>query len=329
MQTLHVTVIIPVYDDPSGLAVCLRNLANQDYPTDCFDVIVVDNGSPEPLKLSAPRPKNTRLICETKPGSYAARNAAIREAHGAVIAFTDADCAPAPDWISSGVEHLAQDPKIGLVAGRIESPLPTGRDPHSVELYQHVHAFPQEHYALESHFGATANVFTRRQVLDEVGFFNESLQSGGDREWGNRVHAAGWKVVYGQHALIDHPPRTTWTGHWKKLVRVHEGERDRRNRAGQPAHTLLTLDVQDIVPPVKTIRRISAERDSSWDRQTKVKYAVGATLARWAGVAARWKVGVAAAIAEQSGPLPLRSGRRVAIPQEKETTTSTRGNTND
>lgn len=327
MSTQHVTVIIPVYDDPKGLAVCLRSLANQDYPTDYFDVIVVDNGSPEPLKLPSPRPKNTRLLCESTPGSYAARNAAIREAHGTVIAFTDADCAPAPDWISSGVEYLSRDPKVGLVAGRIESPLPTGRNPHSVELYQHIHAFPQEHYAVEAHFGATANVFTRRQVLDEVGFFNESLQSGGDREWGNRVHAAGWKVVYGEHAHISHPPRSTWSGHWKKLVRVHEGERDRRDRAGQPASTLLTLGVHDVVPPLKTIQRVSAEHSSSWDKQTKAKYALGATVARWAGVAARWKVGVAAVIAEQSGPLPLRGGRRVKVQPDQSTTSTGPGET--
>lgn len=309
MSTPHVTVIIPVYNDQAGLDVCLRHLAAQDYPQEHFDVIVVDNGSTVPMQLTSPRPRNTQILVETQRGSYAARNAALAETTSEVIAFTDGDCAPAPDWLSEGVDVLSSSPTVGLVAGRIDTVLPAGRPARSVELFEHVHAFPQDRYAEESHFGATANVFTRKQVIADAGDFDASLQSGGDREWGNRVHAAGWKVVYGPKVVVAHPPRQTWGQHWRKLVRVHEGERDRRLRSGQAPGSMLKLKVQDVVPPLKTIRRVSADPAYDWSKETTAKYAAGATLSRWAGLAARWKVGVTAVLREHATPQPLRSGK--------------------
>lgn len=318
MTTPHVTVIIPVYEDQAGLDVCLRHLAQQDYPADRFEVLVVDNGSKTPLKLTTPRPVNTRMLVETQQGSYAARNAAIAETTTDLIAFTDGDCAPAKTWLSEGVKILENSPTVGLVAGRIDTTLPTTRPATSVELFEHVHAFPQERYASESHFGATANVFTRRQVLDEAGNFDATLQSGGDREWGNRVHAAGWQVVYGPNVVVEHPPRQNWGQHWRKLIRVHEGERDRRLRSGLAPHSMLTIAVHDVVPPLKTIKRVSADPTRGWPKETKARYAAGATLARWAGLAARWKVGLGAVLNEHATPQPLRSGKVQRSPQRSD-----------
>ncbi|MEM8761253.1 MAG: glycosyltransferase family A protein, partial [Pseudomonadota bacterium] len=102
-----ISVIIPVFNDAGGLARCLDALARQ---TDAapFEVIVVDNGSDPPLDpATLPALPSLRLIRETAPGSYAARNAGIAAARAAILAFTDADCRPRPDWLAAG--HAAID----------------------------------------------------------------------------------------------------------------------------------------------------------------------------------------------------------------------------
>ncbi len=59
-----------------------------------------------------------RMIHEPLPGSYAARNQGLSQARGNIVAFTDADCIPNPDWIEKGVRTLQKFPECGLVAGK-------------------------------------------------------------------------------------------------------------------------------------------------------------------------------------------------------------------
>jgi hypothetical protein len=88
------------------------------------------------------------------------------------------------------------------------------------------YAFPQERFVREQHFGATANVFTRREVLAKVGWFDAALKSGGDREWGQRVHASGLAVVYAPDVVVLHPARRTFREYEGKIRRVVGGMRD-------------------------------------------------------------------------------------------------------
>jgi glycosyltransferase involved in cell wall biosynthesis len=48
-QKLNFSVVVPTYNRPSQLRKCLEGLANQHYPSDAFEVIVVDDGSTQPL----------------------------------------------------------------------------------------------------------------------------------------------------------------------------------------------------------------------------------------------------------------------------------------
>src|ERR1044071_6513252 len=104
-----VSVIVPVWNDSARLDRCLRALEEQTYPGDLYEVVVVDNGSDEPLGPVIERHGRASLVRETKPGSYAARNTGLAHARGEVVAFTDADCLPAPDWIEQGVARLRRD----------------------------------------------------------------------------------------------------------------------------------------------------------------------------------------------------------------------------
>lgn len=221
------SVIIPVYNDTERLGRCLDCIARQTYPARRMQVLVIDNGSTEDLAATVARhlPSAT-LLHELRPGSYAARNRGLVEAHGEILAFTDSDCLPEVDWLSTGVAELQQDPSLGLVAGRIvlfpyEANRPTG-----AELYDLQFGLAQKTTLERDHYGLTANLFTRRTVVDQVGPFDPSLRSNGDREWGTRVWAAGYPMRYAESSVVRHPARRSLRELARKARRVVGGRID-------------------------------------------------------------------------------------------------------
>src|SRR5690606_25599137 len=93
-----VSVVIPVRDDAEGAQLCVAALGDQTYPAERYEVVLVDDGSADSLRLSDIPSAAARVVHQPRSGSYAARNAGIDQAAGEIIAFTDSDCLPSPDW---------------------------------------------------------------------------------------------------------------------------------------------------------------------------------------------------------------------------------------
>jgi glycosyltransferase involved in cell wall biosynthesis len=246
-----VSVVIPTYDDPR-LVLLLDTLRGQTYDRDRYEVIVCDNGSRADVSEQVGVISNdvsARTVFEPRPGSYCARNAALREATGSVLAFTDADCLPAADWLVSGVAALSGPAAPDLVAGRVEV-FAGGFDMTATELFETVKAFPQQGYVERERFGATANLFVRREVVDRVGPFDATLHSGGDREFCNRAVDAGFSIVYDDTVIVRHPARR----HLSELRR-----KQRRTSRGLFASGAMTPTVRDVIvgfrPPLRTLYR--------------------------------------------------------------------------
>jgi glycosyltransferase involved in cell wall biosynthesis len=136
-------------------------------------------------------------------GAYNARNRALKCARGEWVAFTDAGVVVDSGWIETGIAGLKKaDYACGPV---IISEQTVHGIPH---LYDWLNSFPVERYFRNSHFGPTANLFVRREMIERLGAFDARLRSGGDVEFGNRVHAAGFVQRYSRHQTVYHPPRT-------------------------------------------------------------------------------------------------------------------------
>ncbi|MCB8942430.1 MAG: glycosyltransferase [Ardenticatenaceae bacterium] len=249
MPQPFVSVIIPVFNDTDRLLICLQHLQNQTYPRDKYEIIVIDNGSTEPVK-SCQLATTVVLLEELQVGSYQARNKGLAIAQGEVIAFTDSDCQPAVDWLEMGVQALLAAPDCGLVGGRIQV------FPHNpakmtiTEFYESLTAFPQEEYIEEYHFSAGANMFTWKRVVEEVGAFAPALKSSGDAEWGNRIHAHGYALRYADTAVVAHPARRFLREVVQKEVRKAGGFYDKNLPQQPPLKELL----RGFLPPVHLIR---------------------------------------------------------------------------
>jgi glycosyltransferase involved in cell wall biosynthesis len=227
-----VSVIVPVRDGARTLVACLDALGRQDpVPGVTVEVVVVDNGSTDGSReLAARHPAVSRVVSETRPGSYAARNAGLAIATGDLIAFTDADCVPAPDWLRAGVMAVAGN--VDLVAGHVTPQV--SEVPSVWERFDAGHHVDQRKYVEVMGFGATANLFVRRIVLEGVGPFDAAMGSGGDRELCRRAVTAGFRLAYAPDAVVVHGSRRTALETWRLHRRLGAGLRQLHQRGLHP-----------------------------------------------------------------------------------------------
>jgi len=221
-----VSVIVPFRNARASLDALLGCLRAQSLPRERFEVLLVDDASTDGSAdwldrelASGPElhPWARLLRHREQRGSYAARNTALEVARAPAFAFTDADCRPEPDWLERGLAALSRWPRA---AGRIE--IDRAHPGSLVELVDASRFLRQEHYVREG-FGATANLFVRREVVEAVGAFEPRLRSGGDHEFGQRASRAGFDIALAEDAVVRHGCRTSFRALFRKAERVGYG----------------------------------------------------------------------------------------------------------
>jgi len=114
---VRVSVVIPTYKRPQSLARCLDALDRQQRPAE--ETIVVARGDDlDSQELVRSRGDRVRLVEVHRAGVVAAMNAGIDASSGDVVALTDDDAAPHPDWLARLVEVYERDPPVAAVGGR-------------------------------------------------------------------------------------------------------------------------------------------------------------------------------------------------------------------
>jgi glycosyltransferase involved in cell wall biosynthesis len=186
-----VTVVIPTYRRPDRLVRLLKTLPSQTLEPDQFEVIVVDDCSGddtgEVLKSMVADLPYTLRSYETPAnrGPGPARNIGWRAARADVIAFTDDDCLPEPDWLEKGLQAIGSNPRLGVVQGHTApvdiTPLLQNRWNHSVIIEASTPYFE------------TCNIFYRRLALEDGGGFGEHYNWWGG--WYCEDTLAGWRAI--------------------------------------------------------------------------------------------------------------------------------------
>lgn len=99
---LTISVIIPTYNRKEWLCQTLESLAQQTWPADRFEVIVVDDGSEDDTaEISAATfPFTLRYFWQTNQGDAAARNTGAQQSQADVLVFLDDDILVAPDYLA-------------------------------------------------------------------------------------------------------------------------------------------------------------------------------------------------------------------------------------
>lgn len=201
---VHISVVIPCWNAESTLDACLSALAAQTLAPGTFEVLLVDNNSTDRSIEIAKRHPHVTLLHEAKQGAYAARNRALGEIEGSVVAFTDPDCVPEPDWLERLTAPFA-DESVQIVLGR---PVPVGRSATleviaEYEREKEAFVFASDDPSL--YYGHTNDMAARRSAFDALGLFEERAR-GGDTIFVRRVvdrHGCA-SVRYCPEARVEH-----------------------------------------------------------------------------------------------------------------------------
>jgi len=203
-----VNVIIPVLNGGGTLRACLESLRAQTYEGKIIPVVIND-GSTDNTSEVAREFSEVKLLEQENHGRAAARNKGISESDAEIIAFTDADCVPEPDWLERLIARLRENDNRGVVSGAMT--IRTGSN-----LWQRLdhqawaHSIGPEAPAGPTLFGSTANMALYRAVFNEVGGFDSRLRGSEDSDLAFRIHRAGYENFFEPKAVIIHNhPRTT------------------------------------------------------------------------------------------------------------------------
>jgi len=221
-ERVTTSVIVPVYNDPEGLRTTLDSLLDQT--ADDYEIIIADNGSTDRTALFAKqyatRERVTRVVEDDIQGSYAARNAGIGVAEGKILCFVDADMWVDTDWVES-VQRRMREGNIDYMGCNVEIVLDS--DTFCGE-YNRRTGFPVAEYIDDERFAPTCCLVVRRQVIEDVGPFDERLISSGDVEFGRRVHCAGYEQAFAPDITMYHPARETLRALISKRYRISRGD---------------------------------------------------------------------------------------------------------
>lgn len=222
-----VSVVVPIYNGEADLPDLISCLVSQTYPQDRVEYFLVDNNSSDRtgkiLKQAAEiHPIQICPLQETKiQSSYAARNTGIRAAVGEILAFTDADCRPQPQWLKSLIQPFSNQ-EVVIAIGEI-----TGL-PGKTLLEQHAakqETLSQKHTLAHPFcaYGQTANLAIRHSALEKVGLFRPYLTTGGDADICWRIlktNIGRWEFV--PEAVVQHRHRATFaelSSQWRRYGR--------------------------------------------------------------------------------------------------------------
>ncbi len=227
-------VVIPVRDDPGGLAVTLDSLAAT---APGLAVVVVDDGSRRPVTAGPPPGRagpdgegaaRPLILRRTVPGGpAAARNTGWRAAGAAeVFVFVDAGCTLPAGWPAALLGHFA-DPGLAAAAPRVRS-RPVGGAPAGLVLYEELHS-PLDLGPAPAPvrpggavgYVPSAVLAVRAAALAEAGGFDEGFRFGEDVDLVWRLAQTGWRVRYDPAVQATHPVRPSWPA-WARQ-RFHYG----------------------------------------------------------------------------------------------------------
>ncbi|MEA3339293.1 MAG: glycosyltransferase [Chloroflexota bacterium] len=241
-----ISIIVPVYNTEDTLDDCLVALETQTLPGEQYEIVVVDDGSTDGSADIA-RQHQVRLIQQPNAGPAAARNRGARAARGELLLFTDADCAPAPDWLERMMAPF-RDPKVAGCKG-------VYRTRQTELVARFVQLEYEGKYARMAHqeridFVDTYSAAYRRDIFLTNGGFDERFPTASveDQEFSFRLARQGYRLVCVPQAVVYHRHDVTigeyWRrkfgiGYWKALLLRWHPE-----RAVRDSHTPQTLKAQ-------------------------------------------------------------------------------------
>ncbi len=221
-EKTFVSVVVPIRNEEKNIAGCLQSVVKQTYPSEMFEVLVIDGFSDDQTRrivrdFQSYHPQvqlldNPRRIVPT------ALNIALKAARGDVIIRVDGHAEIAPDYLEKCVEYLhssgadctggyilsINDSFVGkAIALAMSSPFGVGN--------ARFRTSGKSGFVDTLAFGAY-----QREIFQKIGNFDEELVRCQDDEFNYRLRKAGGKIFFTPEIRSKYYPRTSLKKLWKQ-----------------------------------------------------------------------------------------------------------------
>jgi glycosyltransferase involved in cell wall biosynthesis len=201
-----ISVIVPAFNAEKTIRKCVESLLAQDYPNK--EIMFVNDGSTDATGAILQEYKSIKVFQTSGLGPSAARNLALDQVQGDLVAFTDADCIADKKWLSQLFREINNDDIAG-VGGTQKSPPDDsrlGKEIHHllseigfISDYMH-----QKNCVMSTRHNPSCNVLYKRDVLTRMGGFKTDLWPGEDTDLDRRLELAGYKFLFNPDAVVYH-----------------------------------------------------------------------------------------------------------------------------
>jgi len=212
METVAVSIIVTCKNNAETIGECLQTLVEQDFPHDVIEIIVVDacstDGTPDIAK------KFTEKVYVESMNAAEAYNFAQKLASHPILGFVDSDAKVENGWLKKLVPHLSE-PNVAGVSGTIETwntqnPWARSIGYEIKNRYNRIGKYTQRI--------ATMNLLLKKNIIEEIGGWNEEMPSQYDTEFGYRLTQRGYKIAYEPSAKCYHFNRQNLKAYWHQQL---------------------------------------------------------------------------------------------------------------
>jgi glycosyltransferase involved in cell wall biosynthesis len=231
------SIIVCTYNRDKYLHSALRCIAENGFPTEAYEIVLVNNMSTDNTEAECKRFEhgfpnvNFRYFVETNQGLSHARNRGIEESRGETLLFLDDDSFIQKNYLKNLQKQLKEHPDADAFGGKIDPIFESGEPPKwlskwnyswvsAIDLGEKVCQFKGKAFPIG------ANMGIRKAMLDKIGVFNtqlgrtkKNLMGGEEKDLFERIRQQGGNIYYFPDVVVHHviPPSRTTKDYVKRL----------------------------------------------------------------------------------------------------------------